>query len=213
MPRITSSVLKFPVAAAAVVGAMAVWAAPGQAQAPRAPLEFYATIAVAGFEQPVEVRQSGLKRRLDVATGAVVQSFITDRTRGITIVMSAAGRRRLALVFPAVQDEASPPLPLEFGQVQANARLTRMGGSTVAGRGCALWRYAGYQGRSGTLCAGQDGLVLQFTPDGRKTPLFQVLSVSGAHQDSQWFAPPPDYQISVLPGVGGATPRPSPPAG
>jgi hypothetical protein len=184
-------------------------AVPTAAQAPRAPLEFYATILVAGFERPLEVRQAGLKRRTDVATGAVVQSFIADRTRGLLMVMTAAGRRRLAFVFPIALEEVNAPLPLDFSGIQAGAqRMTRMGGSTVAGKPCTLWRYVGYMGKSGVACASLDGIVLQFTPDGRKTPLFQVQNIIFVRQDPRWFMAPPDYQISVLPGVGGPPPRP-----
>src|SRR6516162_3499794 len=72
---------------------------PGAAQAPAAPPDFYAVVALAGFEAPIEIRQSGLKRRVDVATGGIVQTYVSDRTRGALIVMTAAGRRRVALVF------------------------------------------------------------------------------------------------------------------
>lgn len=199
-----------PVFAAAL--ALAALAAPGRAQAPRLSPDFYMTVAVAGFERPMEVRQSGLKRRTDVATGAVVQTFISDRARGVLTVMTAAGRRRLAMLFPIVQTEASAPLPLDlsmFGQ----ARLSRLGSANVAGRPCAVWRYADHLGTSGTACATAEGVVLQLKPDGRRTPLFQATSVTFARQDPKWFVVPPDYQVAVLPGVGGVVgPRAAAPA-
>lgn len=201
----------FRVAAAV---ALALLAAPAQAQvAPQTPPpapDFYATVFVAGFERPLEVRQSGLKRRVDVASGAVVQTFVTDRGRRALIVMTAAGRRRLAFVFPLAAEEAGAPVPLDLASMQG-AKLNRIGGSSVAGRSCALWRYTGYLGRSGVVCATPEGLVLQLTPDGRDRPLMQVLTLTPARQDPKWFVPPPDYQISVLPGTGGIPAPVAPP--
>ncbi|MBC6980884.1 hypothetical protein [Caulobacter sp. 17J80-11] len=185
--------------------ALAALAAPGRAQAPRMAPDFYMTVAVAGFERPMEVRQSGLKRRTDVATGAVVQTFISDRARGVLTVMTAAGRRRLAVLFPLPQQEVNAPLPLDMSMF-ADARLNRLGAANVAGRPCTVWRYSGYVGSNGTACATADGVVLQFKPDGRRTPLFQATAITFARQDSTWFNVPPDYQMAVLPGMGGAAP-------
>ncbi|MBX7247770.1 MAG: hypothetical protein K1X35_01820 [Caulobacteraceae bacterium] len=194
---------------AAVVGAAAL-VAPGQAQAPRMPPDFQARVFLAGFGSPLEVRQSGLKRRVDVASGGLVQSFVSDRSRGALVVMTAAGRQRIAFLFPLSQSETNPPVPLDISAF-SSTRMTRMGASRVAGRPCTLMRYARYGGRPGVLCAGQDGLVLQLTPDGRRQPLFQVLSLTYARQENRWFVPPPDYQLSALPGTGGI-PAPRPPA-
>jgi hypothetical protein len=195
---------------ATLVGVLAV-AAPGAAQAPAFAPDFYATVAVAGFEHPVEVRQSGLKRRVDVASGALVQSYITDRTRGALIVLTAAGRRRLAFVFPLASEEASQPLPMDLSLIQnAKARLTRIGGSSMAGRPCQLFRYVGYLGHNGQVCATPEGVVLQLTPDGRQTPLFQVISIVQTRQDPRWFTAPADYEIAALPGMGGLPVRPVP---
>lgn len=192
--------------------ACAALAAPGRAQAPRMAPDFYMTVAVAGFERPMEVRQSGLKRRTDVATGAVVQTFISDRTRGVLTVMTAAGRRRLAMLFPLAPQEVNAPLPLDLAAF-GEARVTRLGSANVAGRPCGVWRYTGYLGGSGTACATAEGVVLQFKPDGRRTPLFQATAVTFARQDPKWFIVPPDYQLSVLPGVGGVVaPRAAAPA-
>lgn len=186
---------------------IALGAAPGQAQAPRLPPEFHARVFLAGFERPLEVRQAGLKRRVDVATAGIVQSFISDRTRGALVVMTAAGRRRVAFLFPLAAQEVNAPIPMEVSAF-AGARMTRMGGSRVGGRACTLYRYVGYLGRNGQLCASADGLVMQLKPDGRKEPLFQVLSITFAKQDQRWFTPPPDYQVSAVPGTGGIAVRP-----
>jgi len=206
MPHRPSS----PIRALAAAAALACVAAPGQAQAPRATPEFHARVFQAGFEQPLEVRQAGLKRRVDVATGGIVQSFISDRTRGALVVMTAAGRRRVAFLFPLSSQEVNAPVPTELSAF-AGARLTRMGGSRVAGRACTLHRYAGYLGRSGVVCVSADGLVLQQTPDGRRSPIYQVLSITYARQEPRWFTPPPDYQVSALPGTGGIAMRPAAP--
>jgi hypothetical protein len=201
-PRPSSPIL----ALACVLGlALAAW--PGQAQAPRMPPEFHARVFLAGFPMQLDVRQAGLKRRVDVASGAVVQSFISDRTRGALVVMTAAGRRRVAFLFPLQATEMNAPVPLDVANF-AGARLTRIGGSNVAGRPCNLMRYTGYLGRSGVICTSADGLVLQMTPDGRRNPLFQVMSITFGKQDNRWFTPPPDYQLSALPGTGGIGVRP-----
>lgn len=187
--------------------------APGQAQTPPAGPEFYAVIAVAGFERPVEVRVSGPRKRVDVATGGIVQSYLTDRARGSLVVMTAAGRRRVALVFPISAEEGASALPLDAAQIRRTARTSRIGSGNAGGRACALFRYTGYHGRSGTFCEGPEGVVLQFTPEGRQTPLFRVERLTFARQDARWFVPPPDYQVASLPGIGGIAPaRPAAPA-
>jgi len=210
MPKPPSSPLRALSLGFATAGALALAAWPGQAQAPRLPPEFHARIVMAGFQTPLEVRQAGLKRRVDVASGSLVQTFISDRTRGALVVMTAAGRDRVAFLFPLSPSEANAPVPLDIAAF-AGARLTRMGGSRVAGRPCTLHRYAGYLGRSGVICASADGLVLQMTPDGRRTPLFQVASITFARQEARWFVPPPNYQLSALPGTGGIAARPQTP--
>lgn len=196
-------------ATAGLAGAVLL-ATPGEAQAPRVATDFYITAAVAGFERPIEIRQSGLKQRVDVATGAIVQSFIADRTRGALIVMTAAGRRRLALLFPLSREQAAAPLPLDLDAFRQSQRLTRVGSSNVAGKPCAVYRYVRYLSASGTLCATAEGVVLQIKPDGRERPIYQATSALFARQDPKWFAPPPDYQFAALPGVGGAAPIPRP---
>lgn len=194
------------IALASLIGlTLAAW--PGQAQAPRVPPEFHARVFLAGFATQLEVRQAGLKRRVDVATGGIVQSFISDRTRGALVVMTAAGRQRVAFLFPLAPSEANAPVPLDVSAF-TGARLTRMGASRVGGRPCTLQRYVGYQGRSGVICTSAEGLVMQMTPDGRRSPLFQVMSITFAKQDQRWFNPPPDYQLSALPGTGGIAFRP-----
>lgn len=192
------------------LAAAVVLATPGQAQAPRVATDFYITAVVAGFERPLEIRQSGLKQRVDIATGAVVQSFIADRTRGALIVMTAAGRRRLALLFPLSREQAAAPLPLDLDAFRQSQRLTRLGSSNVAGKPCAVYRYVRYLNASGTLCATAEGVVLQIKPDGRERPIYQATSALFTRQDPKWFAPPPDFQFAALPGVGGAAPLPRP---
>jgi hypothetical protein len=146
---------------------------------------------------------------VDIATGAVVQSWITDRSKGVLIALTAAGPRRLALVFPLGPDTAETPLPIDLRGFSAQQALTRIGASSVSGRPCALYRYAALQGRGGVVCATADGIVLELTPDGRPTPLFEVDSLDYAPQDPRWFLPPPEYQVAVLPGLGGAA-KPQP---
>jgi hypothetical protein len=180
-------------------------AVPGRAaEAERIPPDFHAVARLAGFERPIEIRQSGLKRRVDLATDAVVQSTIADRAKGVLIVMTAAGRRRLALVFPLPREAADLPVPLDLAELGGAERMSRMGSASVAGRPCAQWRYVGYLGRNGVVCATAEGIVLQLKPDGRPTPLFEVETLEMARQDPHWFLPPPDYQIAALPGLGGA---------
>ena len=177
---------------------------------PRAP-DFHAVARLAGFEQPIEIRQSGLKRRVDVATDAVVQSYIADRSKGMLMVLTAAGRRRLALVFPLGADAADMPLPVALSDFPVQAGLAQIGASQAAGRPCSLYRYTGASGKRGVVCATEDGVVLRLTPDGRPTPLFEVQTLDYAPQDPRWFLPPPDYQLGVLPGIGGvARPQPGP---
>lgn len=170
--------------------------------------DFHVTARLAGFEQPIEIRQSGLRRRVDVATDAVVQSYISDRSRGVFVVLTAAGRRRLALVFPAIQEAVESPLPTDVTGFSAAAAPTRIGASQVAGRPCGLFHYAGANSRKGVACITPDGVVLQITPDGRASPIYEVQTLDLAPQDPRWFAIPAEYQVSALPGLGGAAKSP-----
>lgn len=195
---------------AAFVAALAVLTAPGQAQTPRVSPDYHARVWVAGFEAPVEVRQSGLRRRVDVAQGGMVQSYIADRARGSLIVLTAGGRGRLALVFPLPREEQLSPLPLDLLVIERGAgRLNRIGSSNIAGRPCERYRYTGYLGRSGSVCATREGIVLELHPDGRTRPLYQVQSLTPARQAASWFVPTPDYQLAVLPGMGGTVGGPA----
>jgi hypothetical protein len=204
--RPSSPAKNFGIALGAAVGLVfAAW--PGEAQTPRLPPEFHARVFLAGFANQLEVRQAGLRRRVDVASGGIVQSFISDRTRGALVVMTAAGRQRVAFLFPLAAAEVNAPIPLDVSAM-AGSRLTRMGASRVAGRPCTLQRYTGYLGRSGVICASAEGLILQMTPDGRRSPIFQVMSITFTKQDNSWFTPPADYQLSALPGTGGIAVRP-----
>ena len=185
--------------------------APALADPPAPTPDFHAVARLAGFEQPIEIRESGPKRRVDVATDAVVQSYIADRSRGMLLVLTAAGRRRLALVFPLGSDPVETPLPATLSDFPAGADLTRIGASDAAGRPCALYRYTGAGGKLGTVCATDDGVVLRLTPDGRPTPLYEVQTLDYGPQDPRWFLPPAEYQIAVLPGIGGIVrPQPAP---
>jgi hypothetical protein len=118
----------------------------------------------------------------------------------------------VAFFFPLAPAQATPPLPLDLAEIQAAGKLTRVGGSNVAGRPCNLWRYNGYLNRAGMVCADNQGTILQLTPDGRRTPLFAITSLTYARQDPRWFTIPPDYQIASLPGEGGLAVPVAPPA-
>lgn len=207
MSKPASSPAKTFAVAFAATASLTLAAWPGEAQTPRMPPEFHARVFLAGFPSQLEVRQAGLKRRVDVASGGIVQSFISDRTRGALVVMTAAGRQRVAFLFPLAAAEVNAPIPMEVAAL-AGARLTRMGASRVAGKPCTLQRYTGYLGRSGVICASAEGLILQMTPDGRRSPLFQVMSITFTKQDARWFTPPANYQLSALPGTGGIAVRP-----
>lgn len=197
--------------AGVLLAAAASVAARADPPSPHTP-DFHAVARLAGFEQPIEIRVSGLKRRVDVATDAVVQSYIADRSKGMLMVLTAAGRRRLALVFPLGADAADTPLPVALSDFPAQAGLTQIGASQAAGRPCALYRYTGAGGKRGVVCATDDGVVLQLTPDGRPTPLFEVETLDYAPQNPRWFTTPPEYQVAVLPGIGGAARLQPPPA-
>lgn len=207
MSRRPSSPKSISLIALAAAAGLTLAAWPGEAQTPRMPPEFHARVFLAGFPNQLEVRQAGLRRRVDVASGGIVQSFISDRTRGALVVMTAAGRQRVAFLFPLAAAEVNPPIPLEAASLNG-ARVTRMGASRVAGKPCILQRYTGYLGRSGVICTSTEGVILQMKPDGRQQPIFQVMSITFTKQDARWFTPPTDYQLSALPGTGGIAVRP-----
>jgi hypothetical protein len=195
-----------PLCRSSLFAGLVLVAATGAARAdpPARTPDFHMTARLAGFEQPIEIRVSGQKRRVDIATDAVVQSYIADRSKGVLMVLTAAGRRRIALVFPLGPDAAETPLPTELAGFDPKSAPTRIGASQAGGRPCTLYRYTGAGGRRGVVCATNDGIVLQLTPDGRPSPLFEAESLDLAPQDPRWFAIPPEYQISALPGLGGA---------
>ncbi len=167
--------------------------------------DLYAHIQVAGFAQPVELRRSGLHTRIDMSAGGVLQTFIADREKGILIVMTATGQNRLALVFPLDRAAAVVPLPIDLSVLGANATIKPVGAAMVAGRSCRLMAFSGYLGQAGMVCVAANNLILQMTKEGRREPLFQVTDLVIARQDAKWFRPPPDYQVTVVPAIGGAS--------
>lgn len=180
-------------------------------------VDLYAHIQVAGFATPVELRQSGAKMRMDVTTGGILQTFITDRDKGILITMTATGQNRVALVFPLDRADGIVPLPVDFSILAKSAAVKAVGASMVAGRSCRLMEFSNYLGQAGMVCVSADNVILQMTKQGKKEPLFQVTDIVVAKQDPQWFRTPPDYQVAVLPAIGGASAStsalaPAPPA-
>jgi hypothetical protein len=167
--------------------------------------DIYAHIRVAGFAQPVELRRSGLHTRIDLSAGGVLQTYIADREKGVLIAMTATGQNRLALVFPLDRAAAVVPLPIDLPVLAANATVKPVGAAMVAGRSCRLMEFSGYLGQAGMICVAADNLILQMTKQGRNEPLFQVTDLVVARQDAKWFRPPPDFQVTVVPAIGGAS--------
>ena len=167
--------------------------------------DLYVHIRVAGFSSPVELRQSGARTRLDLSAGGVLQTYIADRDKGVLISLTATGQSRIALVFPLDHNEGIVPLPLDLSVMARQGTLKVVGASMVAGRSCRLIEFTGYLGQAGIVCASMDNIILQMTRKGRNQPLFQVTDIVVARQDPKWFRAPPDYQLSVLPAIGGAS--------
>ncbi len=168
-------------------------------------VDLYAHIQVAGFATPVELRQSGAKTRLDVTTGGVLQTFIADRDKGILITMTATGQSRVALVFPLDRADGIVPLPVDLSVLTSQSTLKVVGASMVAGKSCRLMEFSNYLGQSGMICVSADNVILKMTKQGKNEPLFQVIDIVVAKQDPVWFRTPPDYQVAVLPAIGGAS--------
>lgn len=185
--------------------------AQAQTAVPLAPMsgshpDLYARVKVAGFSAPVDIHQSGLKTRMDLSEGGVLQSYIADRDKGVLIAMTATGQSRVALVFPLDHSEGVVPLPLDLGvMTAAGAQMQTVGASIVNGRSCRLMSFAGYLNQAGLLCVTPDNIILRMTKSGRRDPLFEVTDLVVARQDPKWFRPPPEYQVSVVPAIGGAS--------
>ncbi len=187
--------------------------------------DLYARMKVAGFSAPVEIHQSGMKTRMDLSEGGVLQSYIADRDKGVLIAMTATGQSRVALVFPLDHAEGVVPLPLDLGVLTAaGAQLQTLGASIVNGRSCKLMNFSGYLNQAGMVCVTPDNIILRMTSSGRRQPLFEVTDLAVARQDPKWFRTPPEYQVAVVPAIGGASSngggvvvnpaaQPQPPAG
>lgn len=163
--------------------------------------EFHARLKVAGFVTLVDLRQSGAKMRVDVNN----QTYITDRDKGILISLTTNGPSKIALVFPLDRGDAIVPLPLDLSVMTASAVVKPVGASLVGGKSCRLMEFSGYLNQSGMICVNSDNVILQMTKQGRNEPLFQVTDLTMGPQDAQWFRTPPDYQVAVVPGIGGAS--------
>lgn len=167
--------------------------------------DFFARVRMAGFEAPVEVRRTGVKMRVDMLSGGVSQTYIADRDKGVLIHLTAAGGKRIALLFPLSREAALLPLPLDLATLESRATVRPVGSSLMAGQPCRTLEFSGYLNQSGMACANSDGILMQMTQKGRNVPLFQVVAYARGAQDAKWFVIPPDYQTAVLPGLGGAT--------
>lgn len=189
----------------------ALLATPATAQIPLGPAadshaDLYIKMKVAGFSGPVELRRSGARTRIDLSEGGALQAYITDRDKGLLIAMTASGQSRTALVFPLDHAEAVLPLPLDFATLTAaGAQTQAVGASIVNGRSCRLLSFSGYLNQAGMICVTPDNLILRMTSSGRRDPLFEVTDLAEGKQDPKWFRTPPDYQLAVVPGIGGAS--------
>jgi hypothetical protein len=189
-----------------MAGFMLILAPAVQAQVTGVPhADLYARVRVAGFTTPVELRQSGSKTRVDLTTGSVLQSYIADREKGVLISLTATGQNRVALVFPLDRADGVIPLPLDLAVLVQQATLKVVGASMVGGRACRLIEFSNYLNQSGMICASAENVILQMTKKGQRNPLFEVLELSMGRQDPKWFRPPPDYQVAVVPAIGGAS--------
>ncbi|CAL4867643.1 hypothetical protein MMA231_01908 [Asticcacaulis sp. MM231] len=167
--------------------------------------DLYARVKVAGFSAPVDLRQSGQKTRVDVTSGGILQTYIADRDKGVLISMTATGQNRMALVFPLDHAEGVIPLPLELPVLVRQATVKPVGASIVGGRPCRVMEFSGYLNQSGIICVSLDNIILQMTKQGRREPLFQVIELTVGRQEAKWFRTPPEYQVAVVPGIGGAS--------
>ena len=105
-------------------------------------VDLYARVRVAGFATPVEVRQSGLKTRVDLTAGGVLQSYIADREKGVLVSLTATGQNRIALVFPLDRTDGVTPLPLDLAVLVRQATLKVVGASMIGGRSCRLIEFS-----------------------------------------------------------------------
>ena len=167
--------------------------------------DLYAKVKVAGFTVPIEVRQTDIKTRVDLTIGGILQSYIADREKGVLISLTATGQNRTALVFPLDRGEGLIPLPLDLAVLVRQATLKVVGASLVGGRPCRLIAFSNYLNQSGLICASAENVILQMTRKGQRNPLFEVIDYSMSKQDPKWFRTPPDYQIAVVPAIGGAS--------
>jgi hypothetical protein len=200
------TIARKPWLAAIMAGFLLVTPPVVQAQTTGVPhADLYARVRVAGFTTPVEIRQSGAKTRVDLTAGGVPQSYIADREKGVLISLTATGQNRIALVFPLDRADGVIPLPLDLAVLVRQATLKVVGASMVSGRSCRLIEFSNYLNQSGLLCASADNVILRMTQRGRRDPLFEVLDLVMGRPDEKWFRTPPDYQIAVVPGIGGAS--------
>jgi hypothetical protein len=165
--------------------------------------DFAAYARLAGFSNLVEIRSSGKKRRVEVATDALVQTFIEDREKGVLTVLTGSSGRRLAYQFPLPDNGPPVPMPMDSRQMAMAQRLQKIGADNVSNIPCALYRYAGYLGGSGEVCVSREGVVLRLRPDGRKEPVYQIERLVFRKQDPNYFVTPMDYTRAALPGMGG----------
>jgi hypothetical protein len=165
----------------------------------------YVRLKLGGFENPVDIRQSNDKTRLDVMVGGVLQTYITDLDKRVLITLNSTNQKRVALVFPLSQGFNLVPLPLDISVIEARAELKIIGASQVSNMPCRLMAFSNYLNQSGIVCVASDGLILQMTQGGRNQPLFEVLSLDQSSQPIKWFQIPAEYQTLALPVIGGAS--------
>ncbi len=172
--------------------------------APTAPVPDFAAYArLAGFSNLVEIRSSGKKRRVEIATDALVQIFIEDREKGVLTMLTGSFGRRLAYQFPLPDNGPPVPMPIDSRQMAAASRLQKIGADNVSNIPCALYRYSGYLGGAGEVCVSREGVVVRLRPDGRKDPVYQIERLVFRKQDPNYFIAPVDYTRAALPGMGG----------
>lgn len=104
--------------------------------------------------------------------------------------MVMEGQRLVMRLPPA------PEIAMLLDRPESQGRITRLGRRTIAGMGCTDWRIERRDGKGGTACLTQDGVLLRAQQAGRKEVL-EATRVSYGPQDPTRFRLPSYPQLQL----------------
>lgn len=197
--------LAFRALGAALLAAYLAAPAAAQQSPPLKPTRDYSaayTLTTRGNSVQLEIAYSAALQRQRTAMGEQ-GVILTDQRNGRMTMLNP--RQRMAIEMPQAMGGGGVDMGgfTDFEQF----RFERAGTDRVAGQPCTVWRVSGKDGRQGTFCVHEAGVLLrgEFGNDAQRG-MMEATRVTFETQPASLFEVPEGYQRMQMPMPPGAAP-------